>query len=73
MATETAPTLPNEIGLRPVAFSVEDIDEALAIAARLGCRPLRRVAPHRDIYKLTYLRGPSGVLVIFAQALTRQG
>ena len=40
-AIETEPTRPNEIGMHRVAFSVDDIDEALAIAARHGCHPLR--------------------------------
>ena len=42
-----------------VAFSVDDIDEALEIAARHGCHPLRGVATYGDVYKLTYVRGPS--------------
>lgn len=68
-AIETAPTLPNEIGMHRVAFSVDDIDAALEIAARHGCRPLRGVANYQDVYKLTYLRGPSGILVMLAQDL----
>jgi len=70
-AIETAPTLPNEIGMHRVAFAVDDIDEALAIAARHGCFPLRGVANYQDVYKLTYLRGPSGILVMFAQELQK--
>jgi catechol 2,3-dioxygenase-like lactoylglutathione lyase family enzyme len=70
-AIETTPTLPNEIGMHRVAFSVDDIDEALAIAARHGCRPLRGVATYEDVYKLTYLRGPSGILVMLAQELKK--
>lgn len=70
-AIETEPTLPNEIGMHRVSFEVDDIDEALAIAARHGCYPLRGVANYRDIYKLTYLRGPSGIIVMFAQDLTK--
>jgi len=70
-AIETAPTLPNEIGMHRIAFAVDDIDEALAIAARHGCFPLRGVANYQDVYKLTYLRGPSGILVMFAQELQR--
>lgn len=68
-AIETAPTRPNEIGMHRVAFSVDDLDEALAIAARHGCRPLRGVATYADIYRLTYLRGPSGIIVMLAQEL----
>lgn len=70
-AIETEPTRPNEIGMHRVAFSVDDIDEALAIAARHGCYPLRGVATYEDVYKLTYLRGPSGILVMLAQSLQK--
>ena len=68
-AIETEPTRPNEIGMHRVAFSVDDIDEALAIAARHGCHPLRGVATYGDVYKLTYVRGPSGILVMLATEL----
>jgi len=70
-AIETDPTLPNEIGMHRVAFSVDDIDEALEIAARHGCLPLRGVAMYQDVYKLTYVRGPSGIIVMFAQELKK--
>lgn len=69
-AIETRPTQPNEIGMHRVAFSVDDIDDALAVAARHGYQPLRGVATYQNTYKLTYLRGPSGILVMFAQELT---
>ncbi|TDP95635.1 glyoxylase I family protein [Leucobacter luti] len=68
-AIETEPTLPNDIGMHRVAFSVDDIDAALAVAATHGCFPLRGVANYEDVYKLTYLRGPSGILVMLAQDL----
>lgn len=70
-AIETEPTLPNEIGMHRVAFSVDDIDAALEIAAKHGCYPLRGVANYQDVYKLTYLRGPSGIIVMFAEDLTK--
>jgi glyoxylase I family protein len=70
-AIETEPTLPNHIGMHRVAFSVDDLDEALEIAGRHGCHPLRGVATYEDVYKLTYLRGPSGILVMLAQDLTK--
>jgi glyoxylase I family protein len=71
-AIETEPTLPNEIGMHRVAFSVDDIDVALEIAAKHGCFPLRGVANYQDVYKLTYVRGPSGILVMLAQKLTEE-
>ncbi|ANF31580.1 glyoxalase [Leifsonia xyli] len=70
-AIETAPTLPNEIGMHRVAFQVDDLDAALDIAARHGCEPLRGVAQYEDVYRLTYLRGPSGIIVMLAQDLRR--
>lgn len=69
-AIETEPTLPNEIGMHRVAFSVDDIEASLEIAAKHGCYPLRGVANYQDVYKLTYLRGPSGIIVMLAEDLT---
>lgn len=68
-AIETEPTRPNEIGMHRVAFSVDDLDAALEIAARHGCHPLRGVATYEDVYRLTYVRGPSGIIVMLAEAL----
>jgi glyoxylase I family protein len=51
-----APTQPNDIGMHRVAFTVDDVDEAVKIAARHGCHPLRGVATYGDVYKLTYVR-----------------
>ena len=70
-AIETEPTRPHEIGMHRVAFSVDDIDAALEIAARHGCHPLRGVANYQDVYKLTYVRGPSGIIVMLDQDLRK--
>jgi glyoxylase I family protein len=70
-AIETEPTRPNEIGMHRVAFSVDDIDEALETAARHGCHPLRGLATYQGVYKLAYLRGPSGIIVMLAEDLRR--
>jgi glyoxylase I family protein len=72
-AIETKPAQPNDIGMHRVAFSVDDIDEALRIAASHGYHPLRGLATYGEVYKLTYLRGPSGILVMFAQELRPDG
>ena len=68
-AIESEPTRPNEIGMHRVAFSVDNLDDALAIAAKHGCFPLRGVATYQDVYKLTYVRGPSGIIVMLAEEL----
>lgn len=68
-ALEAEPISPNTVGMHRVAFSVDNIDTALAIAATHGCFPLRGVATYEDIYKLSYLRGPSGIIVMLAEDL----
>ena len=70
-AIETEPTRPNQIGMHRVAFSVDSIDQALEIAARHGCHPLRGVATYKDVYKLSYVRGPSGIIVMLAEELKK--
>jgi len=70
-AIETEPTRPNEIGMHRIAFSVDNIDEALEIAAKHGCHPLRGVATYEDVYKLAYVRGPSGIIVMLAENLQK--
>ena len=70
-AIESEPVQPNTIGMHRVAFAVDDIDAALEIAAKHGCYPLRGVAAYEDTYLLTYLRGPSDILVMFAEELKK--
>ncbi|WP_426988452.1 VOC family protein [Pseudarthrobacter sp. Y6] len=70
-AIESNPTRPNDVGMHRVAFSVDDIDKALEVAAKHGCYPLRGVATYADVYKLTYVRGPSGILVMLAEELKK--
>ena len=70
-AIETEPTRPHELGMHRVAFSVDELNQALEIAARHGCHPLRGVATYEDVYKLTYVRGPSGIIVMLAEELNK--
>lgn len=70
-AIDTAPTQPHQVGMHRVAFSVDDLDEALEIAAKHGCRPVRGVANYENVYRLAYVRGPSGILVMLAEDLRK--
>jgi glyoxylase I family protein len=70
-AIETEPARPNEIGMHRVAFSFDNIEAALEVAARHGCHPLRGVATYEDVYKLTYVRGPSGILIMLAEEIKK--
>lgn len=71
-AIETPPTQPNDIGMHRMAFSVDDLDAALEVCARHGVHPLRGVANYENVYRLTYLRGPSGILLMLAEDLTKK-
>ena len=61
--------MPHQIGMHRVAFLVDDLDASLAVAARPGCHPLRGVATYEDQFRLTYLRGPSDIIVMLAERL----
>ena len=59
------------------AWTREDIyrvavDAALEIAAKHGAHPLRGVANYRDMFKLSYLRGPSGIIVMLNEDLRKR-
>ena len=69
-AIETEPTAERDRHA-PGGVPGRRIDAALAIAARHGCVPLRGVADYQDVYRLSYLRGPSRIIVMLAQDLRR--
>ena len=46
--------------------------EAVYEALLVQDRALRGVATYEDVYRLTYLRGPDGFLLMLAQDLTRE-
>lgn len=68
-AIETDPVQPNTIGMHRVALAVDDIDAAVEIVRKHGGDVLRGIARYEDLYRLTYVRGPSDILVMLAQAL----
>lgn len=71
-AIETEPTRPNEIGMHCVAVSVDDINAALEFAATHGYHPLCGVSTSEDIYKLTYIHGPSGIIMMLEEELKKK-
>jgi catechol 2,3-dioxygenase-like lactoylglutathione lyase family enzyme len=51
---------PNTLGIRRVAFSVDDIDAAVAGLQARGAELLGGVERYEDSYRLCYVRGPEG-------------
>jgi catechol 2,3-dioxygenase-like lactoylglutathione lyase family enzyme len=66
--SEAAPA--NQLGLRNIAFAVDDIH---ATADRLkadGFGLVGAVGVYEDIYRLCYVRGPEGIIVSLAERIT---
>jgi catechol 2,3-dioxygenase-like lactoylglutathione lyase family enzyme len=60
---------PNTLGIRRIAFSVDDIDAAVAKVKDQGLELLGEVVRYEDIYRLCYVRGPEGIIVMLAEPL----
>lgn len=66
-STEPAALPPNTLGLHRLMFAVEDIDDTVVRLVRHGAELVGRMANYRDVYRLCYLRGPSGIIVALAE------
>lgn len=64
-----APT--NEVGLRSVAFEVDDIQAVVDRAAADGYGLVGGVGEHEGVWKMAYIRGPEAIIVAVAQNLSR--
>jgi catechol 2,3-dioxygenase-like lactoylglutathione lyase family enzyme len=60
---------PTTLGIRRVAFAVDDIDAAVAGLQARGVELLGEVVRYKDIYRLCYVRGPEGILVMLAEQI----
>ncbi|NML51722.1 VOC family protein [Streptomyces sp. R302] len=58
---------PNTLALHRVMFAVDDIDDTLARLRAHGAELIGEVAQYRDVYRLCYLRGPSGIILALAE------
>ncbi|MFD8205804.1 VOC family protein [Streptomyces sp. NPDC059695] len=60
---------PNTLGLHRVMFAVDDLDDTLARLIPHGAELIGEVAQYKDIYRLCYLRGPSGIILALAEQI----
>src|SRR5918993_1106462 len=60
---------PNTLGIRRVAFAVDDIDAAVAGLQARGTELLGGVERYEDRYRLCYVRGPEGIIVMLAEQI----
>jgi catechol 2,3-dioxygenase-like lactoylglutathione lyase family enzyme len=59
----------NTLGIRHVAFVVEDIDAVVAGLRARGAELVGELERYRDIYRLCYVRGPEGIIVELAEQI----
>ncbi|GHF78396.1 catechol 2,3-dioxygenase-like lactoylglutathione lyase family enzyme [Amycolatopsis bartoniae] len=59
----------NTVGLRHLAFAVDDLDAALARLRPHGAELVGEVERYGDVYRLCYVRGPEGIIVELAESI----
>ena len=59
----------NTLGIRRVAFAVDDIAAVVAGLQARGAEFLGGVERYEDSYRLCYVRGPEGIIVMLAEQL----
>jgi catechol 2,3-dioxygenase-like lactoylglutathione lyase family enzyme len=64
---EKAPV--NELGVRRIMFSVDDIDEMVARLLAHGAELVGEVVQYEDTNRLAYIRGPEGIIVGLSEQL----
>jgi catechol 2,3-dioxygenase-like lactoylglutathione lyase family enzyme len=59
----------NALGIRHVAFVVEDVDALVAGLRERGFELVGELETYADVYKLCYVRGPEGIIVELAERI----
>jgi catechol 2,3-dioxygenase-like lactoylglutathione lyase family enzyme len=63
------PAAPNVLGLRHLAFPVDDLDETLGVVRGLGFGLMGSVQEGGG-WRLCYIRGPEGLIIELAEGIT---
>jgi len=59
----------NTLGIRHVAFEVDDIDAVVTGLRARGAELVGEVERYKDRYRLCYVRGPEGIIVELAEQI----
>ena len=59
----------NELGLRSVAFEVDDLHSIVERLAEDGYALVGGIGEYEDIWRMAYVRGPDGIIVSLAQRI----
>ncbi len=61
----------NELGLRNVAFEVDELASVVDRLAADGYGRIGGVGTYEDVWRLAYVRGPEGIIVSLAERIDR--
>ena len=64
-----ADAMATDVGLRSVAFEVDDLQETLDRLDANGYHLIGGVGQYEDIWRMAYVRGPEGIIVALAQRI----
>jgi catechol 2,3-dioxygenase-like lactoylglutathione lyase family enzyme len=59
----------NQLGLRNVAFEVDDLQAAVDRLAADGYGPIGGIGQYENIWRMAHVRGPEGIIVALAQRI----
>jgi catechol 2,3-dioxygenase-like lactoylglutathione lyase family enzyme len=62
-------TYANTLGIRHIAFVVEDIEAIIAKLKKKGTEIFGEIYNYEDTYKLCYVRGPEGIILELAEQM----
>jgi catechol 2,3-dioxygenase-like lactoylglutathione lyase family enzyme len=63
------PSFANTLGIRHIAFVVEDIESMVAKLKKKGTEIFGEIYNYQNTYKLCYVRGPEGIILELAEQL----
>ncbi|WP_347552947.1 VOC family protein (plasmid) [Pseudalkalibacillus hwajinpoensis] len=59
----------NTLGIRHIAFAVEDIEGVVAKLKKKGAELFGEIQNYENAYKLCYVRGPEGIILELAEQI----
>jgi catechol 2,3-dioxygenase-like lactoylglutathione lyase family enzyme len=59
----------NTLGVRHIAFAVEDIEAVVAKLKKKGVETFSEIQNYEESYKLCYVRGPEGIILELAEQM----
>ena len=67
--SDAGPARVNRVGIRHIAFLVDDLDVMVTRLRERGVQLVGEVQNYRDVYLLCYVRGPEGIFVELAERI----